>query len=158
MSKKRRDGRLPTIVSAEAFARLADRPSTQLAAMRADLGSLMHVHGAMVNKFRVEAEAITAILHSRERPELEVSDHAIVRWLEKVRGFDMDALRREIAGAALKAKQSTGGAICRAKGDAVAYTADNITFIVAHRNNIVTVVFGDYQSPTAAGPKTIAVA
>lgn len=148
MAKRRLNGRLPAMVSAEAMARLADKPSSTLAALRADLGSLMHVHGATVNKLRVEAEAITAILHARERPEFEVSDHAVVRWLEKVEGFDMDALRRRIADAAKEAKESGEGAICRAKGDAVAYTnADSVTFVVAHRNNIVTIVFGDYLNP-----------
>jgi hypothetical protein len=135
------------MVNVEAFSRLADKPSSQLAAMRADLGSLMHVHGATVNKLRVESEAITAILHARDRPDLEVSDHAIVRWLEKVKGFDMDALRQEITSAAQEAKRLGDNAICRAKGDAVAYTKDDITFVVAHRNNIVTVVFGDYLNP-----------
>lgn len=145
MSKKRRDGRMPSMVSAQAFAGLADLPSSTLAAMRADLGSLMHVHGATANKYRVEADAITAILHSREKPELEVSDHAIVRWLEKVEGRDMDALRRKIMETALAAKQESNGEVCRAKGDAVAYSKDEITFVVARRNCIVTVVFGDYK-------------
>jgi len=144
---KRKNGRLPTMVSAETFAQLSEKPSSQLAAMRADMGSLMQVHGAAVNKLRCETEAITAILHARERPELEVSDHAVVRWLEKVKGYDMDALRREIAEAALEAKKLGDGAICRAKGDATAYTKDEVTFIVAHRNNIVTVVFGNYLNP-----------
>lgn len=142
---------MPQMVNAEAFARLADKPNSELAAMRADLGSLMHLHGATSTKLRVEAEAITAILHSRARPELEVSDHAVVRWLEKVKGTDVDALRREIANTALEAKRSGDGAICRAKGDAVAYTKDDVTFIVAHRNVIVTVVFGDYLNPVATG-------
>jgi hypothetical protein len=145
----RHPGRLPHQVTAEAFARLAERPSSELAAVRADLGSLMHVHGAAVSRLRVEAEAITAILHARERPEFEVTDHAVVRWLEKVRGQSMDALRSEIAAAASEAKRAGDGATCRAKGDAVAYTKDGVTFVVARRNSIVTVVFGDYLNPAA---------
>lgn len=31
------------------------------------------------------------------RTGIEVTDHAIVRWLERVRGIDMDAVRAEIA-------------------------------------------------------------
>lgn len=142
----RRKGKFPGLASVEKFTELEAKPSSELASLRADLGSLMHVHGAMVNRYRLEAEAITSILHRRDRPELEVSDHAIVRWLEKVKGQDMDALRREIATAALAAKQD-GGMNCRAKGDAVAYSKDNVTFIVAHRNNVVTVVFGEYANP-----------
>ena len=137
------------MLNTEAFAGLADKPSSQLAAMRADIGSLMHVHGVTVNRLRVESEAITAILHTRDKPDFEVSDHAVVRWLEKVKGYDMDALRREIADKAKEAKLAGDGSICRAKGDAVAYSKDNVTFIVAHRNAIVTVVFGDYLNPVS---------
>lgn len=146
---KRRDGRLPQIASADVMAELSGKTSSELAARRADLGSLMHVHGAAVNRYRVEAEAITSVIHSRERPELEVSDHAIVRWLEKVEGFDVAALRKKIECAATAARRASGGDICRAKGDAVAYTKDGVTFIVARRNSIVTVVFGEYLNPVA---------
>lgn len=145
-----RKGRLPQMVTGEQLAALAQKPSSELAAIRADIGSLMHVYGATVNRLRIEAEAITSILHTRDKPEFEVSDHAVVRWLQKVKGYDMDALRREIAQTALEAKANGDGAICRAKGDAIAYRKDDITFIVARRNNIVTVVFGDYQNPTLA--------
>lgn len=33
------------------------------------------------------------------RTGIEVTDHAIVRWLERVHGVDMDAVRAEIAAA-----------------------------------------------------------
>lgn len=142
-----RKGRLPQMVTEERLVALAAKPSSELAAIRADIGSLMHVHGATVNRLRVESEAITTILHARERPDFEVSDHAVVRWLEKVKGFDVNALRQEIANEAIQAKRDGNGVICRAKGDAVAYTRNDVTFIVAHRNNIVTVVFGPYLNP-----------
>ncbi len=29
---------------------------------------------------------------------IEVTDHAVVRWLERVRGIDISSVRREIAG------------------------------------------------------------
>lgn len=32
-----------------------------------------------------------------KKPPAQVSDHAVVRYLERVRGEDVDALRREIA-------------------------------------------------------------
>ena len=92
--KRPRNGRMPSMVTIEAFSRLTDKPSSQLAAMRADLGSMMHVHGAMVNKLRCESEAITTILHAREKPEFEVSDHAVVRWLEKVKGQNMECVAK----------------------------------------------------------------
>jgi hypothetical protein len=138
------------MANGQEFVGLESKPSSELVAIRADLGSLMHVHGTAVNRLRIEAEAITSILHARERPDFEVSDHAIVRWLEKVKGHDITAIRNEISSAAISAKHVGESAICRAKGDAIAYTKDNITFIVAHRNNIVTVVFGDYLNPMSS--------
>ena len=42
----KRKGRVPNMVTAESLARLVDKPSSELASMRADIGSLMHVHGA----------------------------------------------------------------------------------------------------------------
>lgn len=35
--------------------------------------------------------------YSNEISEVQVSDHALVRWLERVGGIDMDFFRREIA-------------------------------------------------------------
>lgn len=32
----------------------------------------------------------------RKRIEASVSDHALVRWLERVHGIDMEAMRREL--------------------------------------------------------------
>lgn len=34
------------------------------------------------------------------RPRLRVSDHALLRWLERVEGYDLDALRRRLSAAA----------------------------------------------------------
>lgn len=151
---RRHPGRMPSMVTADKLASLISKPNSELVALRADIGSLMHVHGAAVNKLRIDAEAITAILHGRERPDLEVSDHAVVRWLEKVKGMDVTEIRNDIAAMARAAKANGDGETCRAKGDAVAYSHGDITFVVAKHNTIVTVVFGPYQNPLSAGQPT----
>jgi hypothetical protein len=37
---------------------------------------------------------------TRRRPTVEVTDHAVIRWLERVERFDIVALRNQIAASA----------------------------------------------------------
>lgn len=39
---------------------------------------------------------------------VEITDHAIVRWLERVKGVDMDAIRAEMQSPALTTAQEFG--------------------------------------------------
>lgn len=135
--------RMPSLVTVEELADLQSKPNGELVAMQADINSFRHLYGAMATKLRVQAEAISAVLRSRERPRFEISDHAVVRWLQKVKGMDMEIVRQEIADACQKASEAKPGVICRAKGDAVEYTADGISFIVARHNVVVTVHLGE---------------
>ena len=130
--------RLPATIDPAEFADLGSKSNEDLVALRSDIGSLMHIHSASANNLRQQAEAITVILKSRERPAFEISDHAVVRYLQKVKGFDVDGLRREIADLAARAKANGPGIECRAKGDAVAYEIDGIGFTVARYNCVVT--------------------
>lgn len=139
---RRSSRRMPSLVTVENLARLQGIPSGELTAMQSDLYSRMHMHGATVTKLRVEAEAINAVLRSRGKPQYEISDHAVVRWLQKVKGFDVEAIRLEIAEKVAKAASGSPGVICRAKGDAVEYSLDGVNFIVARHNCVVTVHIG----------------
>lgn len=138
--------RLPTLVTVEKLTDLQAKPNGELVATLADINSLMHLHGAAVTKLRVQSEAINAVLKSRARPQYEISDHAVVRWLQKVKGMDMEEVRREIADRCSLASQGSPGVICRAKGDAVEYRHDGVNFIVARHNTIVTVHLGERET------------
>jgi len=135
--------RLPSLVTVEQLTNLQAKPNGELVAMQADINSLMHLHGAAVTKLRVQSEAIGAVIKSRARPRFEISDHAVVRWLQKIKGMDMEIVRQEIGEACSKAAEATPGVICRAKGDAVEYSHDGVSFIVARHNTIVTVHLGE---------------
>lgn len=54
--------------------------------------------------------------------QIEVTDHAVLRWLERVEGVDCNAIRRRIAIAALVAE----------KHGARAVRKDGVTFILAY--------------------------
>jgi hypothetical protein len=140
---KRSNRRLPSLVTVEQLGDLQTRSNGELVSMQSDIGSLMHVHGATVTKLRIQAEAINAVLKSRARPQFEVSDHAVVRYLQKIKRMDMDAVRQEVAERATMAADASAGVICRAKGDAVQYESDGVYFIVARHNVIVTVHLGE---------------
>lgn len=45
---------------------------------------------------------------AKESGEYEVSDHAVVRYLERVLGYDVDAVRRKVAALAAKSKPLPG--------------------------------------------------
>lgn len=57
---------------------------------------------------------------------ISVSDHAVLRYLERVKGFDIDAVRNHIAG------------ICKGVVTARCVRAENADFIVKN-NTVVTV-------------------
>jgi hypothetical protein len=68
--------------------------------------------------------------------DVRVSDHVIIRWLERVRGVDVEAIRREILAEAGPAA-AMGAKTVRKAGR---------TFVI-ERGCIVTVLHGDRQRP-----------
>lgn len=74
-----------------------------------------------------------------------VSDHALLRWLERVEGVDIDALRRRIAKAVRR------GVDERAEGVRV----DGVTFKVQYNTDcaVVTTTHTPHTRPHLAGPR-----
>lgn len=69
---------------------------------------------------------------------IKVSDHAVVRYLERCQGVDVDAVRHAIAssldsGAARKLVEFSGGAHCKISVGGVSYwlRQDTVTTCVA---------------------------
>lgn len=148
----RRSPRPPSTATTDRLTELQQKPSSELVSMRADMQIRMNVHGASIAKLRADAEAIQAILKSRQKPRFEASDHAVVRYLQKVKGVDIETIRQEIvAGATLAAAKTD--VICKAKGDAVEYETDGVVYVVARLNTIVTVHLGDRTSGQSASGK-----
>ncbi len=61
---------------------------------------------------------------------VHVSDHAILRYLERAHGLDVDAVRRHLAG-----RLVTG-----ARLGAIGVTIDNVKLVLQHHDQGVTVV------------------
>lgn len=146
VNRFKRPSRLPVMASTERFARLQELSGNDLVALRHDIDVQRNLYGAATNKLRVEAEAITAILRQRERPRFEISDHAVVRYLEKFKGFDVAAVRAEIVDRLVKAADAAPGTVInRSRGDVVSYSDGEVTFVVARINTCVTVHRGDRE-------------
>lgn len=64
-----------------------------------------------------------------KRPRVSVTDHAVVRYLERVGGFDIDTLRREIARRVQAA----------ANAGASTVTIDGAVFVIVAGDNGPTV-------------------
>jgi hypothetical protein len=62
--------------------------------------------------------------------EIHISDHAIIRYLERAHGLDVDAVRRHLAG-----RLVTG-----ARLGAIGVTIDNVKLVLQHHDQGVTVV------------------
>lgn len=65
-----------------------------------------------------------------KKPRTHVTDHAVLRYLERVRGLDIEALRREIGARVDRA--------CAAGASGV--QIDGFTYQIAHDGGVPTVV------------------
>jgi hypothetical protein len=70
-----------------------------------------------------------------------VTDHALLRYLERVRGLDVEALKEEIL---------TPGIVAAVKAGATAVKLNGITLVVAN-GRIVTVLPGTHRSKGSLG-------
>lgn len=137
--------------SSEEMERLA---TTVLVSLREDIGSALGALATRTRQLREQQDLITQIVRRREQPILKVSDHALIRWLERFGKLDADSVRQQIAETAIAA---TGGATpsTRKRGDAESYTAEGVTFVVTGDRMIVTLYpddgLGPKKKPEVAG-------
>lgn len=108
-----------------------------LVALRTDLGARINVAVTEQRVLRAEIARITGVLRGRAEPPFKVSDHAVVRWLERVQGFDIEAVRAEIV-ARVAAAQAEGAALCDAQGASVEIAGGGLVFVVTHDRTVAT--------------------
>lgn len=70
-----------------------------------------------------------------------ISDHALIRYLERVKGFDLEPIRREIEKVCQKASGGSGQR---------RLSVDGFTYMISN-NRVTTVVFG--STPQGAALK-----
>ena len=66
---------------------------------------------------------------------IEVSDHAVLRYLERVEGYDIDSLRQELADSICKSAVKFAG------GKLMKYRAECCTFVI--KDNVVMTSIGN---------------
>lgn len=114
----------------------------QLVNLRDDINQELNAVGTRSRYLNRKRDHISAILRSRADPPIKISDHAVIRYLEKVKGHDLDAMRAEISALALEAKDGLG-IICRGKGDAVKLDHKGLSFIITHDYVVATLYLQD---------------
>lgn len=132
MTKNRR--RLSAIREAEKLDRFNTMSTSELHALRIDYGAIANVRAHEQSKIHARIRTITEILRRRERG-LEVSDHAVVRYLERYCGLDTDAIRAEIAAKVEAAENNK----VDVTGEAVGHLIDGYVFVVARNSLVVTI-------------------
>jgi hypothetical protein len=64
------------------------------------------------------------------RPFVHVTDHAVLRYLERAHGLDVEAVRRHLAGRAVNA----------ARLGAIGVTIENVKLVLRHEASEISVV------------------
>lgn len=68
----------------------------KLLSLRADLGDELRILQSQTQRLRARMDRVKKELAFRDRDETMVTDHAVVRYLERIEGRDIDALRATI--------------------------------------------------------------
>lgn len=115
--------------------RLSEAESDQLISLRVDLGRMKQAAATRIAQIGGRIEKITAELRSRERGTVfEITDHALVRYLERKHGLDASAMR-----AAMIAEVSESAKQVKVKGEATGLVANDLVYVVSRDYLVVTV-------------------
>ena len=77
----------------------ADLPMERLKALRADLENMRTSHLREGQRLLDQLQRVKRAMETAPREPMIVSDHALVRWLERVEGYDVEALRAKMSDA-----------------------------------------------------------
>lgn len=125
----------------EAVAILAKLTDEELNNLRHEVGREMAMQSVKINELRARLDAIRLEVQRRNTSTpvgIHITDHAVVRYLERVKGFDVVAIRAEIGDLAKRAKTERDGRMGRRR--------DPDTGLVIGMDEMsehVTTVFGD---------------
>jgi len=118
----------------------------ELASLRVDLGRVAQVKASEQTIAHSRIARITQILRARTRGRWDVTDHAVIRYLERVKAVDVTAIREEIASIVDRASERVP-----VKGDATGLVANGLTFVVTGDGRVVTVHPVDLSGASRGG-------
>lgn len=113
----------------------ADMTSEELRLEQVETDRMKHLVLNEAQFFRTKSERITRELRRRGRTEeVEVCDHALLRYIERVHGIDLETLRDDIRRAVKDSVQQV-----KVRGAAIGYMKGDYVFVVARGRLVVTV-------------------
>jgi hypothetical protein len=83
-------------IASEDHPELATMSTPALVALREDIGAALGALGTRTRFLRAKQDHISSIIRKREKPGLKISDHAVVRWLERFGCLDVDGVREPL--------------------------------------------------------------
>lgn len=139
LKKKRREARI------KAMGAICDMPDDDLRNMMHELGREMNQKASEMNEIRARVDAVRLERQRRDTVTstgLHISDHAVLRYLERHKGVDTKEIREEIAAIAKRSgKLDFGEQYSRSRDD-----ASGLTLGINGVSNIVTTVFHDREN------------
>ncbi len=132
-------------VREEAMAQLMTLTTEQLNNLRHEIGREMGIQSRHINDLRIRLDAVRTEMERRSTmttPGIHISDHALVRYMERIKGVDVRAIRDEIGAMALRARTERDGRTGRRRDPATGYTLG-----VDETTTVVTTIFQDDELP-----------
>jgi len=111
MGKKAARARRKAKIAAQR-ATIKELDDAELRSMRHELGRLSETKRREINELQTRIDIIKREQQARETSTstgLNITDHAIVRYLERIKGVDINAIREEIDKIAQTSKQMREG-------------------------------------------------
>ena len=128
------------LIRQEALAMLQKLTDEELTNLRHEVGREMAMQSTKVNELRLRLEAIRREYerrHTATPAGMHITDHALVRYLERIKGVDVDGARAEIGEMALRARNERDGRMGRRR-DPITGLVIGVDEMTTH----VTTVFG----------------
>lgn len=126
----------------ETMQRLSDE---ELKNLRHELGREIGLQARVINELRTRQDAVKLEIERRDTKTpagIHISDHALVRYLERVKGVDVEGARAEIGEMAARAQRERDGRTGRRR--------DSVTGLVIgvdEETTVVTTVFAERELP-----------
>jgi hypothetical protein len=132
----------------EALEALAKLSREELVNVRNELGREMGLYARRTNELRIRLDAVRSEFERRNTSTpagVHISDHALVRYMERVKGVDVDAMRAEIGEIALRSKNVAGHRLGQNGRRLDDHTG--LTVGVDENTTVVTTIFVDDELP-----------
>jgi len=148
MSK--RSQRLRRNLRQSAISALEALSMEELVNMRFELGRAVAAQCTMANDLRMRGEAVKVEIERRRTTTpsgVHITDHAVLRFLERAKGVDVNGARAELGKMALEARSLSGGRMGQRR-----HEPTGLIFGVDEESVRVTTVFHDAEAAVMEVP------